>query len=1032
MAFRGLFIGIDRYQSQHIDWLSCSARDARALEAMFADNLGGETVLLVDEAATKARIMFELEALQETSADDVVVIAYSGHGTETHQLVAYDTEVSNLSATTMSLESIADCFSKIPARRLVLLLDCCFAGDIGAKVLRVDEVSRDLMSADARLQLISGEGRLIITASGANEPAWENRRLRHGVFTHYLLEGLRGMPDGSTNGRVTVYQLIQYVVQRVVDHTANSDEPQNPTMRGTVDGEFSWPIFQIGERFRDAFPEIAGAIATHDVSSLSHFGFSEETIAAWASTIPSLNNLQLSAINEYGLLRGENLLVSAPTSSGKTMIGELASLNAVLGRGRAAFLFPLKALVADKLAHFTKLYGPLGIRTIEATGETDDLRPLIKGQYDVALLTYEKFSSICVTFPHVLRQLDVIVVDETQMIADISRGANLEFMLTLLRSHQDDGYVPQLIALSAVIGDTHGFERWLGGRLLKKVERPVPLDEGILYRDGTFRYIEGESKQEAIKQNYIHPVLLKGSSQDLVIPLVRKLVEEGEQVIVFREVKGETRGCAKYLADALQLPAASSAIAELPSTDASLASIDLRYVLERGVAFHNADLQRAEREVIEENFRSVDARIRVIVATTTLAMGINTPAASVVVVGLTHPVDQPYTVAEYKNLCGRAGRLGFSEHGKSFLIPTSTGLETGYWNRYVLGAPEGLKSRFFDASTDPRTLICRLMTAMSRWVKTGLTAEQMVKFLESSFGAYVARTLEGGWKLSHDALLDSIGSLVRCGFIEQDESARLRLTDFGRVVGETGIEVASAVTIVDCLRQLQPEQIPDPTLLAIVQLAQELDETYIPINSKSTLKEPQHWHHQLQLQGVPYQVLSRLRAGVHEPQRATRRAKRAVACLLYISGMPMETIEKTLRQFGGGFDGMAGPVRSIASRTCDFLMATGKLANILHPTMDLEQRLSRLSIRLTLGVTEGIADLARHVGAALTRGDYAQLEASGFVTASAIQLASDGELEKCVAERAEKVRAIRLGAEALMRASEANGALSADIPMYQG
>ncbi|MFM0031863.1 caspase family protein [Paraburkholderia madseniana] len=1031
MAFRGLFIGIDRYRSQSIDWLSCSARDAKALDAMFADNLGGETVLVVDEEATRERIESEFLTLRQTSIDDVVVIAYSGHGTETHQLVAYDTDVTDLTGSTISLQSIADKFSEIPARRLVLLLDCCFAGGIGAKVLQVSEVSRDMLSAEARLERISGQGRLIITASGANEPAWENRQLRHGVFTHYLLEALQGAPGSATDGRVSVYQLIEYVVQRVVDHTANSDEPQNPTMRGAIDGEFSWPIFQAGDRYRAAFPELAGAIATSDVSSLSHFGFPAEMVEAWASAIPSLNELQTSAINEYGVLRGENLLVSAPTSSGKTMIGELASLNSILCRGRAAFLFPLKALVADKLAHFTGVYGRLGVRTIEATGETDDLLPLLKGQYDVALLTYEKFTSICVTFPHVLRQLDVIVVDETQMIADESRGANLEFMLTLFRARQSGRATPQLIALSAVIGETHGFERWLGGRLLRKTERPVPLDEGILYRDGTFRYIQGESGQETAQQHFVLPAFGKGSSQDLITPLVRKLVEAGEQVIVFREQKGETRGCAKYLAAALQLPPASAALSELPSTDASLASGDLKLTLEGGVAFHNADLQREERAIVEQHFRAADATIRVIVATTTLAMGINTPASSVVVVGLTHPMDKPYTVAEYKNLCGRAGRLGFSEHGKSLLIATNPGTETVYWNNYVLGTPEDLRSRFFDSSTDPRTLICRLMTATQRWTQAGFTAEQLATFLESSFGAYIARTREDSWKVSHSELLESIGSLERHGLIERNEAANLQLTDVGKVVGETGIQVASTISIVECLGQVHADQVTDPTLLTVVQLAQELDESYIPINSSSTLKEPQHWYLQLRQQHVPASVLTRLRESAGDTKRATQRAKRAIACLLYISDMPMEAIEKTLRQFGGGFDGMAGPVRSVASRTCDFLTATGRLATILHPAIDLDRRLERLSTRLTFGVTGAIADLAGYIGAALTRGDYAQLESFGFVTGSAVQLASDSELAKCVSGSLEKVRAIRSGAEAILGEAEDAHAQAIEIPQYK-
>jgi helicase len=103
------------------------------------------------------------------------------------------------------------------------------------------------------------------------------------------------------------------------------------------------------------------------------------------------------------------------------------------------FLLPLKALVNDKQRQFQRLYSSFGVRTIEATGETDDISPLLRGQYDIALLTYEKFAAIALAYPHVIEQVGTIVVDEVQMIADASRGANLEFLLTLVRRQPAGG-----------------------------------------------------------------------------------------------------------------------------------------------------------------------------------------------------------------------------------------------------------------------------------------------------------------------------------------------------------------------------------------------------------------------------------------------------------------------------------------------------------------------------------------------------------------------------------------------------------------
>lgn len=136
-TFSALFVGIDRYASDAVGWLSCAERDAIALHSLFGDTFGDGGELLTSEQATRAAILSELEALKGCSENDFVVIAFSGHGSELHQLVTYDTEITNLAGTTIPLSELADHFAEIPARRLVCILDCCFAGGMGAKVLRV-------------------------------------------------------------------------------------------------------------------------------------------------------------------------------------------------------------------------------------------------------------------------------------------------------------------------------------------------------------------------------------------------------------------------------------------------------------------------------------------------------------------------------------------------------------------------------------------------------------------------------------------------------------------------------------------------------------------------------------------------------------------------------------------------------------------------------------------------------------------------------------------------------------------------------
>lgn len=1014
MAFHGLFIGVDRYASPEIKWLNCARRDAEALEALFADTLGGSTTLLADEDATRKNILNEFEKLAHCGSDDTVVIAFSGHGSETHEIVTYDADRNDLLGTSITLELLKERFSAIPARQVILLLDCCFSGGIGAKVLRVNEIPRSLESVDAHFAKLAGDGRIILTASGSSEPAWETQKHGHGFFTHVLLEALQGPEEIVSENQLSLYPLLEYVVQRVTDFAQQIGHEQTPTLRGAVDGVIRWPVFIPGTRFKAAFPDYSDAKVTPDVFSLAAFGFPAELIAAWSEVIPTLNELQVDAINEFGILNGEHVVVSAPTSSGKTMIGELAALRCVQDHRRALFLFPLKALVADKARYFDEVYGTFGIRTIEATGESDDITDLLRGQYDIALLTYEKFAAIALSYPHVLEQVGTIVVDETQMLADGSRGANLEFLLTLIRMQRREEIEPQIISLSAVIGDMNGLDHWIGGRLLRREKRPVPLEEGILLGDGRFRYLDAETFEEKCSpQPILRPHYSgKSSSQDLIIPLVKKLIDEGKQVIVFREMKGETRGCARYLANALDLPAAATALEQLPGGDLSQASTILREVLGAGIAFHNADLDPRERRTVEEEFRKKDSDLKVIVATTTLAMGVNTPAAAVVIAGLMHPGGTAYSVAEYKNLIGRAGRLGFSEYGTSYLIAKDSRSEHSYWDQYVKAQPENLESRFLSDDTDPRSLIVRVLVATSKVREGGLDADGIAEFLEASFGAFQMARQNGGWSWSRDQILEALSDLTRHDLVEQTEAAGFRLTELGRIAGESSVEVDSVIRLVDCLKPLQPSEITDPTLITIIQTTKEVGNVLLPINKRSTQKEPQTWLSELRNQNVPDAVLRSLNINTRESHEQALRAKKAVACLLYISGREMSEIEAILTQFGRP-DGAAGPVRAVTSRTCDLLPAAARIAELLHPTLKFQDRVGRLAVRLTHGIPGSIVELARYAGASLTRGNYVRLDAEGFSDPDSIIGASDDEILACVDNDRQRLTHVREAAQQL-------------------
>jgi len=974
------------------------------LHALFTDTLGGKTKLLANAEATQKNIETELEELTKCHADDVVVISFSGHGSENHELVPHDYNLRDIERTSISLEILQQWFEQIPAQTLVLILDCCFSGGMGAKVLQVDLKPRMGKSTATLIDQLSGNGRIILTASGPDEPAWESQKTGHGLLTHFLIEALQGVEEVRSAGKISIYKLLEYVSKKVVDAADSYGHLQNPALRGTLDTNITWPIFQRGDLYQQYFPDYSHAIADQDLLTLKAFGFPSEAINSWASSIPSLNELQLSAINDGKILEGQHIVVSAPTSSGKTMIGELASLKCVLEGKKALFLLPLKALVNDKVRQFTETYSSLGVKTIEATGESDNISPLLKGQYDICLLTYEKFLAVILGNPYILEQVGTIVVDEVQMIADNSRGANLEFLLTLLRMRRREGIEPQLIALSAVIGDTNGLEGWLDADLLRREERPVPLNEGIVSSNGDFHYLTSDTNEEKTARQLITPTFTgKRSSQNIVIPLVHKIIEDGGQVIVFREKTGETWGCANYLAHHITLPPATQALSKLPSGDPSSASNRLKECLQRGTAFHNSHLDREEKLAIEESFR--EGELKVIAATTTLAMGVNTPASDVIVVGLNHP-NGPYSIAEYKNITGRAGRLGYRDRGRSYLVAKEMRNEHHYWSYYISGKPEDISSRFFDEDTDPRSLIIRVVALGQKNMPSGVHVEDVINFLECSFGAFQHNKQYGSFSYDHDELLDALNDLEGHNLVVRTtDDDYIQLTELGFLAGESAVSVVSIIRFIKCLSRLRTDEIGDLELITICQVSEELDRVYMAIN-QSSVKERNKWPNTLHSQGLSNTLIRSLNVDAVDQKAITTRMKRATAVIAYISDMILEDIERFLVTHMRK-DPIAGAIRQTADRTCDVLPTVAQIAEHLYPNSNIADNVDKLLARISTGACAEMAYLAFYTGTRLTRGDYLDLMRANFTNVESLEQADDVELLQCLGKDNLKLIAIK-------------------------
>ncbi|WP_433221454.1 DEAD/DEAH box helicase [Dactylosporangium sp. CS-047395] len=1018
--FHGLFIGINRYRSKSVRRLASASRDAKALHAVFCDNLGdANSTLLVDRAATRDAVVAGLLDLQTRSTpEDVVVISFSGHGSTTHELVTHDADPDNLPSTSLPLDQFTDLVSAIPARQLIVILDCCFAGGAGAKVLTAPLVPRGSLtglpeSTDARLERMAGTGRLVLAAATGEQEAWEDPHLGHGLLTYHLLRALLGAA-ADEGKQVRLYDLLAFVTREVKAKASGTvAAAQDPSLRGQMDGELLWPVFvDTGPLYSAQFPSSVLAPVTRDLASLRGHGIPQIVLDAWAARIDELNDLQVDTINQGRLLTGVNLLVTAPTSSGKTMIGELAAIRAAQVGGRSVFLLPTRALVNEQYARFSRTYGAIGLQTIRATGETaDDVPALLQGQFDLAVLTYEKFAGLALGNPHLLKLLSVVAIDEVQTIVDPNRGAYLEFLLTVLKARRPEGVAPQVVALSAVLGDLGGLDSWLDANVIARTERPVPLLEGVLGPDGIYRHVDADGEEAS--EQLVAPIGWLRSSQDLIIPLIRKLVGQGQQVIVFRSTRGVSRGCARYLARSLGLPQATAALERLAGADPSAVLADLRQCLAGGVAFHISDLARDEKIAIEDEFRAPASGIRVLVSTTTLAQGVNLPAETVIIVELDHPIGPtettPYSVAEYKNIAGRAGRLGLTDGGRAVSI-VGGGIDgERRWRDYVLGKPEDLRSQLLNPQQDLATLLLRVVAVASRREGVAvLTEADVIAYLSNSFAAHQQRLVGAADPFPAAAVSTVLGDLVGAGLLSST-TAGIELTELGTYVSHSGLRVSSAVRVARVLRVVNSAALNRVTIIAAAQLTDEVASARPPVNGRGWQKEQATYGGELQRHGIAGPVLAALPGP--ERKTAAERAKRAVACMLWMAGLPVGRIEQQLMIHMPSKDA-AGVARASADRTQSVVGTVIDIARCLHPEADLDDLARLLPVQLEFGIPAELVPLALHAGAALDRTDYLRLATRSLVDPAAIADAEDEPLLACLNSNTSKLDLLRRAARA--------------------
>jgi helicase len=1000
MATLATFIGIDRHRDSRVRDLNGARRDALALWSLFSDTLPDlRASHLLNEGATLDAVRKVIQQIiAGAGPDDTVIVSFAGHGTRDHRLVVHDTDRDRLTETTIPMEELAGAFRRCRAKVLLCILDCCFSGGAPARVLEDSPAPRDPTNP---LESLTGNGRILLAAANVNERAYEHPTRRHGLLTSALIDVLREAEDAIGIGVVT-----DRVLDRVRAEAARLGVTQTPIHLGTVEGGLTLPPLQSGEHFRREFPELHGVTVSAAVADLAAFDMPAPVLAEWASRFTGgLNSLQLEAVNEFRILDGASLLVVAPTSSGKTFIGELAAVRAVLESRKAVFLFPYRALVNEKFDEFSRLYGDrLGMRVVRCTGDYTDQTPLLlRGKYDIALLTYEMFLNLTATNPAMLHSIGLVVVDEAQFITDPGRGIVVELLLTSLLSARERGVCPQLIALSAVIGDVNGFDEWLGYRRLLTNRRPVPLVEGVLDRTGTFQYRDPDGQEhtaQLLPPGSVRVRRDKAGAQDVIVPLARQLLGQGEKILVFRNQRGKARGCATYLAADLGLASAHEAVAALPGHDLSSDSASLRKCLQGGTAFHSTDLTREEREVVEREFRRPAGPVRVLAATTTVAAGINTPADTVILAEQEFVGEDGriFTVAEYKNMAGRAGRLGLRPQGRSVILAQTPLQRQQLFERYVCGTLDPLRSSFDPEHLD--TWLVRLLAQVER-----VPRRLAVGLLASSFGGFLAGKRSPGWRAQMEqALEELLGRMIGLGLVEEEREF-VRLTLLGRACGNSALTFDSALRLVELLRGIDHQQLTPLRLLALLQVLPESDNGYTPLMRRGTKETV--WPGEAGRR-YGHDTVRLLQRFVRDQFEYLARCKRVALLWDWMAGVPIELIEQ--RYTANPYQGRIGhgDVRRFADATRFHLRSAHQIAAVMYiERAGTEEEVERLLRQLEFGIPAELLDLLA-LPLLLTRGEYLALGAAEVRSPSQVWgLSLDRLTELVGARRATALDAVR-------------------------
>uniref|UniRef100_A0A8C8S5R2 DNA polymerase theta n=1 Tax=Pelusios castaneus TaxID=367368 RepID=A0A8C8S5R2_9SAUR len=395
------------------------------------------------------------------------------------------------------------------------------------------------------------------------------------------------------------------------------------------------------------------------------------------------------------VLEGKNLVYSAPTSAGKTLVAELLILKSVLEtHKKALFILPFVSVAKEKKYYLQTLFQEVGMRVEGYMGSTSPSGPF--SALDVAVCTIERANGLInrLIEENKMDSLGIVVVDELHMLGDSHRGYLLELLLTKVRfvtekvakrQRKDSSPVSasiQIVGMSATLPNLGFLASWLNAELYHTDFRPVPLMEWVKIGSNIY-----DSSMKLVRE--FQPMLHAKGDEDHIVSLCYETTCDGHSVLVFCPSKNWCEKLAdiiarefynlqhwslqqaerftetsKLLPVTLDKEGIEEVMDHLRRSPSGLDSV-LQRTLPWGVAFHHAGLTFDERDIIEGAFRR--GLIRVLAATSTLSSGVNLPAHRVII---RTPVfgSRLLDILTYKQMAGRAGRKGVNTVGESILV----------------------------------------------------------------------------------------------------------------------------------------------------------------------------------------------------------------------------------------------------------------------------------------------------------------------------------------------------------------------------